>query len=380
MTADTDILIVGGGAVGLAIARAALMRGREVILIERHDRLGTETTSRNSEVIHAGLYYQPGSRRARFCVAGKSLLYDFATEAGIPVCRCGKLLVATSDDDLAKLQSIQDNAAQNGVTDLVPLTAREAKAREPELACVAACLSPSTGVIDSHAYIVALEGHVTSLGGMVVCNTEARRVEARAGDGFRIETESGGETAVLTANNVIIAGGLGASTLARTIEFPAPYRVPETYYAKGHYYSISGRAPFRHLVYPMPSGSWLGVHYTRDVAGRAKFGPDFEWRDEPCYAFDDADGARRARFANAIRRYWPGLKDYALSPDYTGIRPKVSRDNSAAVDFVIHGPADHGIGGLIALYGIDSPGLTSSLAIAEHCADLIAQTSESEMR
>ena len=369
LTADTDILVVGGGAVGLAIARAALMRGREVLLIERHDRLGTETSSRNSEVIHAGLYYQPGSIRARFCVAGKSLLYAFATETGIPVSRCGKLLVATSDADLAKLESIKANAALNGVTDLVPLTASEAMALEPELSCIAACLSPSTGVIDSSAYMLALEGHITSLGGMIVRNTAATRIDALAGGGFKIETDSAGETSALTTNTVVIAGGLGASALARTITFPSPYCVPETYFAKGHYYSMSGRAPFRHLVYPMPSGSWLGVHYTHDVAGRAKFGPDFEWRDKPCYAFEDADGERRARFASAIRRYWPALKDDALSPDYTGIRPKVTRDNSAAVDFVIHGPADHGVPGLVALYGIDSPGLTASLAIGDHCAE-----------
>lgn len=365
MSTDADCLVIGGGVVGLAIARALLEAGREVLLVERNSRLGQETTSRNSEVVHAGLYYKPGSLRARLCVKGKRKLYDFAANAGVPIERCGKLLVATSEDDLQKLRSIEETAAQNGVTDLRRLTREEAQSLEPELNCVAATLSPSTGVIDSHSLVVALEGHVTSLGGMIVLNTTAQRI-GRADDGtFLLECGSGDEVVSLTSKAVVVAGGLGTSDLVRTLPAKLGYSPPATYYAKGHYFALSGRAPFHHLVYPMPTGSWLGVHFTRDVSGRAKFGPDFEWCDEISYAFDDADNARRTRFAKEIRRYWPNLPEDALHPDYTGIRPKISRENSTAADFAIHGPADHGIEGLVALYGIDSPGLTSSLAIAD---------------
>ncbi len=369
MAADTEILVIGGGAVGLAIAREFALRGHDVLLIERNGRLGMETSSRNSEVVHAGLYYTPNSLRARFCVNGKNRLYEFAAEAGVPIERCGKLLVATSKAEIAKLDAIRQTAQANGVDDLVPLSAADARALEPQLACVAACLSPSTGVIDSHAYMQALEGHLASLGGMVVLNTKATRIEVTPERTFAVETESSGEAARLTADRVVIAGGLGASALAGTLSFPPPYTAPPTYFAKGHYFALSGRAPFRHLVYPMPSGSWLGVHFTRDTAGRGKFGPDFDWRDTIGYEFEDADGARRAAFAQAIRRYWPGLPDDALHPDYTGIRPKTSRENSTVADFTIHGPAEHGVEGLVALYGIDSPGLTSSLAMGTYVAD-----------
>lgn len=371
--ADTDVVVVGGGAIGLAIGRALALRGRDVMVLEKNAQIGMETSSRNSEVVHAGLYYQPGSHRSRFCVRGKALLYAFVAEAGVPIEKCGKLLVATSEAEEAKLSGLQETAKQNGVLDLEPISATQARALEPELFCTAACFSPSTGVIDSHRYMQALDGHISSLGGMVVLNTRVTGVARCANGLFSIETESGGSRSTLTATTVVLAGGLNASALARRVPFGEGYVVPETYFAKGHYFSLSGRAPFTRLVYPMPSGSWLGVHFTRDVSGRAKFGPDFEWVDAIDYTFDDRAGARRDAFEAAVRRYWPGLPARSLQPDYTGIRPKVSPENSATIDFLIHGPDDHGLDGVVALYGIDSPGLTSSLAIADYVSELLIQ-------
>jgi L-2-hydroxyglutarate oxidase LhgO len=364
--------VVGAGVVGLAIARALALRGHEVLVLERHNRIGSETSSRNSEVIHAGLYYPPGSLRARLCVAGKKLLYDFCAENGVAHNRCGKLLVATQEAEIAKLEAIAATAKVNGVDDLSRLTTQEARALEPEVACVAAYLSPSTGVIDSHALMFALEGHLTARGGQVVLNAAATGLAQRDDLGFEIEIDSAGETSNLTAKSLVVAAGFGATELGRKLAYKPGYAVPETFPAKGHYFSLSGRAPFRHLVYPMPDGAWLGVHLTLDVAGRAKFGPDIEWKDEVSYDFEDADGARRGRFEAEIRRYWPGLPDGALNPDYVGVRPKIYRQGEPAADFAIHGPSEHGLPRLVALYGIESPGLTASLAIGEHVAALLA--------
>ena len=372
MAADVETVVVGAGVVGLAIARALALKGQEVLVLERHDRIGSETSSRNSEVIHAGLYYPPGSLRARLCVAGKKQLYAFCAENGVAHSRCGKLLVATQDAEIAKLETIAKTASANGVNDLRRMSAEEARALEPEVACVAAYLSPSTGVVDSHGLMLALEGHLTAKGGQVVLNASATRLAQREGVGFEIGIDSGGETSRLTAKILVLAAGFGATQLGRTLAYKPGYTVPETYPAKGHYFSLSGRAPFRHLVYPMPQGAWLGVHLTLDVAGRAKFGPDIEWKDAVSYDFEDADGARRARFEAEIRRYWPGLPEDALQPDYVGVRPKIYREGEPVADFAIHGPAAHGVPGLVALYGIESPGLTSSLAIGDTVAALLA--------
>jgi L-2-hydroxyglutarate oxidase LhgO len=372
VAADVDTVVVGAGVVGLAIARALALRGHEVLVLERHDRIGSETSSRNSEVIHAGLYYPPGSLRAKLCVAGKKLLYDFCAENGVAHNRCGKLLVATQEAEIAKLEAIAATANANGVDDLSRLTAQEARALEPDVACVAAYFSPSTGVVDSHALMLALEGHLAARGGEVVLNASATGLSQRDGIGFEIEIDSAGETSRLTAESLVIAAGFGATALGRKLAYKPGYAVPETFPAKGHYFSLSGRAPFRHLVYPMPDGAWLGVHLTLDVAGRAKFGPDIEWKDDVTYDFEDADGARRARFEKEIRRYWPGLPEGALHPDYVGVRPKIYRQGEPAADFAIHGPAEHGVPRLVALYGIESPGLTASLAIGEHVAALLA--------
>jgi L-2-hydroxyglutarate oxidase LhgO len=279
-------------------------------------------------VIHAGLYYPPGSLRAKLCVAGKALLYRFCAESGVLHSRCGKLLVATQEEEIAKLDAIAANAARNGVHDLQRLSAEDARRLEPELACAAALLSPSTGVIDSQPDARAED--LTALGGQVVLISAVTGLAARPQAALQID--SAGETSRLTAANVVLAAGFGASALGRMLVYQPGYSVPATYPAKGHYYALAGRAPFRHLVYPMPQGAWLGVHLTLDVAGRAKFGPDIEWTDTVSYDFDDADGTRRTHFEREIRRYWPGLPDNALAPDYVGVRPKIYRRSEPVAD------------------------------------------------
>jgi L-2-hydroxyglutarate oxidase LhgO len=299
------------------------------------------------------------------------MLYDFARENGVAHQRYGKLLVATDEADLPRLNAIAETAAKNGVGDLVALTGGEARALEPELACVAAYLSPSTGVIDSHGLMQALEGHIASAGGSVVLNAEVTGLARGAAGDFEVATQSAGAASSMTCRNLVIAGGLGSTRLGKMIGGANDYRVPETYPAKGHYFALSGKAPFRHLVYPMPQGAWLGIHLTLDVAGQAKFGPDIAWTERIDYAFEDADGARKRLFEREVRRYWPALPAGALEPGYTGIRPKIYREGEPAADFAIHGPAEHGIERLVALYGIESPGLTSSLAIAAHVGAML---------
>lgn len=396
-TADIDCVVIGAGVVGLAIARALAAAGRDVMVIEQHDRVGAETSSRNSEVIHAGLYYAPGSLKARLCLEGKALLYSFAAENGVTARALGKLLVATSAAELPKLEAIAANAKSSGVDDLIALSAAEARAREPELSCVKAYLSPSTGIVDSHGLMLALEGHIQSASGEVVLGTRVTHIERdgglfhltlapfNAGNAAEETTAGSGADDTASAESIscrtlVVAAGLYASRLARTL-FPADaaisdvignaeppsYQPPETHFAKGHYFTLSGRAPFTHLIYPMPSDGGLGVHLTLDIAGQAKFGPDVAWTDTISYAFDDPDGERRAAFAGAIGRWWPQLPQDALQPGYTGVRPKLSRQGEPAADFAIHGPRVHGVDRLMILYGIESPGLTSALAIARLC-------------
>lgn len=367
MSTDVETIVIGAGIVGLAIARSLTREGQEVTVLEQHDRIGTETSSRNSEVIHAGIYYPPGSLRAKLCVTGKELLYDFAAKNDVAVRRCGKLLVATSADEVPKLAGLAATAKANGVGDLTQLSGVEARGMEPALACVAAYLSPSTGVIDSHGLMVALEGHVTSLGGVVVLNTRVDGIR-REGDDFQVSAASAGEITQIHCRNLVIAAGLGATRLGRMLTYTGAYQVPATYPAKGHYFALSGRAPFERLIYPMPKGAWLGIHLTLDVAGQAKFGPDIEWRDNVSYNFEDAHGSRLATFQAEIRRYWPDLPNGALLPGYTGVRPKIYREGEPAADFAIHGEREHGVPRLVALYGIESPGLTSCLAIGDYVA------------
>lgn len=392
MTADIDCLIVGAGVVGLAIARELARTGREVMVIDQHAQVGAETSSRNSEVIHAGLYYPPGSLKARLCIEGKALLYAFAAENGVTAKRLGKLLVATSPAEIPKLEAIAANAKASGVDDLAPLTPAQARTLEPELHCAAAYLSPSTGVIDSHGFMVALEGHIQAAGGQVVLSTRVKDIREEGGL-FRLVLAAAHDTTIenpssngdrdtddgsdsLTCRTLVLAAGLHTSQLAASLfanvahtnDKPAGYVPPATRFAKGHYFTLTGRAPFEHLIYPMPHDGGLGVHLTLDIAGDAKFGPDVTWVDRITYAFDDPDGQRRASFIDAIRQWWPNLPADALQPGYTGMRPKLSRQGEPAADFAIHGPEIHGRRDLVALYGIESPGLTASLAIARHVA------------
>lgn len=364
-----DCVVAGAGVVGLAIGRELSQRGFETLVIDRASAIGTETSARNSEVIHAGLYYPPGSRKAGFCARGKKLLYAFATARGIPHRRCGKLIVAASPEQEAVLRTIADRASACGVSDLAFLSAGEAKALEPALACVAALHSPSTGIIDSHAYMLALEGDIEERGGGVALNTEI--VSVRAGDdGFRIETvdRQSGEGFPLLARNFINSAGLWAAALAASMDGLDRRFVPGIRYAKGNYFSASGKAPFSRLIYPVPEPGGLGVHLTLDLAGTMRFGPDVEWVDRIDYTVDP----RRAdRFYSEIRKYWPALRGDALEPAYCGIRPKPYRDGQAVTDFLIEGAETHGIPGLVNLFGIESPGLTASLAIAEHVADML---------
>ncbi len=360
-----DCVVIGAGVVGLAVARALALAGREVIVVEAADAIGTETSSRNSEVIHAGIYYPKDSLMARACVAGRRLLYAYCRDHGVPHINCGKLIVATSETESEKLAEIKGRAEANGVEGMRLLTAAEAVAMEPNLQCTAALLSPATGIIDSHSYMLALQGDAEARGAMYAFNSpvEAGRV-ANAG----IDLEVGGaEPMRLRARLVINSAGLHAPTLARKIVGLPSDRIPTAYYAKGNYFTLAGRSPFSRLIYPVPVPGGLGVHITVDMGGQAKFGPDVEWIDLIDYTVDPH---RADKFYAAVRRYWPGLKDGALQPGYAGIRPKTVPQGAPAQDFQVQGPADHGVPGLINLFGIESPGLTASLALAGQVAEM----------
>jgi len=367
MTADIETIVVGAGVVGLAVARALAQAGHGVLVLEQHELIGSETSSRNSEVIHAGIYYPPGSLRAGLCVRGKELLYRFCAENKVAHARCGKLLVATHESQLPKLAAIRETAAKNGVTDLEPIGGNAARDLEPELHCVGALISPSTGIVDSHGLMLALEGHVEANGGSVVLRCPVERIERTSQGDFRLVT--GGEApGVITCANLVLCAGLHSSKLAATLDYAEGYRPPETYYAKGQYYALSGPSPFKRHIYPLPDGAWLGLHATVDIGGRCKFGPDIEWIAGLDYSFVPE---KLERFLDFVRSYYPGLDVSRLHPDYTGIRPKLYREGEPVPDFAIHGADKHGQPGLIALYGIESPGLTASLAIGEMVAGML---------
>jgi len=365
---QVDVVVVGAGVVGLAVARALALQGREVMVLEAADAFGTGTSSRNSEVIHAGIYYPRGSLKARLCVQGKEMLYAYCAERGIAHRRCGKLIVATNEAQLGDLQGIQAKGAANGVGDLVLLTRDEARALEPQLECVAALQSPSTGIVDSHGLMLALLGDVENAGGLLALNSTVADMVVQPGRGILVRAGDGTELLARTAVN---AAGLYAPTLARHTEGLAPAQVPPTYFAKGNYFTLAGRSPFSRLIYPVPEAAGLGVHLTIDLGGQAKFGPDVQWVASP----EDlvVDPARGDAFYAEVRKYWPGLADGALLPGYAGIRPKISGPGEPAADFVIQGPRAHGVAGLVNLFGIESPGLTSALAIGAEVVRLLAE-------
>lgn len=364
---STGAVVIGAGIVGLACARELAGRGIETVIVERHETFGQETSSRNSEVIHAGLYYPTRMLKARLCVEGNRRLYDYCSERGIAHRRCGKLVVATGEAQLAYLEKLRQQAIDNGVDDTRLLTVEEARRLEPALRCVGALHSPSTGIVDSHALMLSLLGDAEARGAAFAPNSAVRSIEA-AGGRIRLSIDCDGETLLLDAERVVNAAGLSAVALARTLPgYPATL-LPTAYLAKGNYYALGGRAPFSRLIYPVPEPGGLGVHLTLDLGGQARFGPDVEWIETIDYGVDPrrADG-----FYAEVRKYWPDLPDAALQPAYSGIRPKISGPGEPNADFVIQGPAGHGIAGLVNLFGIESPGLTACLAIAGYVGGLL---------
>jgi L-2-hydroxyglutarate oxidase LhgO len=375
MTESVDAVVVGAGVIGLAIARRLALDGREVLVLERHDAIGSETSSRNSEVIHAGIYNLPRRLKTTLCVAGRAMLYPYCAEHGVPHARLGKLIVAVEPAEIAALAKLKEQGELNGVDDLVWLTGDAAMALEPQLVCVAAVLSPSTGIIDGHQLMLALQGDLENAGGAVVLNAPVEAGEVR-NDGILLSI-GGAEPTRLQARVVINAGGLGAMDLARALKGLPPQHAAPVWFAKGNYFRLTAKAPFSRLIYPIPVPGGLGTHMTLDLAGRARFGPDVEWVDRPNYAVDPRRGES---FYADIRRYWPDLADGALAPDYAGIRPKLGPAGSPMLDFRIEGPAQHGVAGLINLFGIESPGLTSCLAIADHVAGLLGENDTIQRR
>ena len=358
---SVDAVVVGAGVVGLAVARELAMAGREVIILDAEDAIGTHTSSRNSEVIHAGIYYPEGSLKARSCVEGRQRLYEYCASHGVPHRRCGKLIVATDQKQLQELENIRAKAHANGVSDVDWIAKDEVARMEPELFCMGALHSPSTGIIDSHALMLAYLGDAEAGGAMLALKSPLER--ARVRQGFELHV-TGSDPIRCTV--LVNSAGLRAPTVAKAIDGYPAHLAPRELYAKGNYYSLNRKSPFTRLIYPVPEPGGLGVHVTLDLAGQARFGPDVEWVERIDY---DVDPRRAERFYAAIRRYWPGLPDDSLSPGYAGIRPKTAGPGEPAPDFEIQGPRKHGVPGLVQLYGIESPGLTSSLALARAVRD-----------
>ena len=354
-----QVLVVGAGVIGLAVARALALAGHEVIVAEAANAIGTGISSRNSEVIHAGLYYPSGSLRARHCPAGRRALYALAASHGVPHRKCGKLVVAAQAGEIARLQAIHAQAVANGVEGVAIISAQEAQKLEPALSCVAAMISPETGVVDSHRFMLALRGDLEDHGGAIAFNTPIERLERSRG-GWQARF-GGSDPQSIAVDAVVNCAGLGAQRLARaTAGYPCE-RIPRLVLAKGNYFNYSGRPAFSRLIYPVPVPGGLGVHVTLDLAGRMRFGPDVEWIESENY---DVASERAQSFYASIRKYWPALPDNSLAPDYAGIRPKLSGPGEPAVDFMVEGPAQHGLAGLVSLFGIESPGLTCALSLA----------------
>jgi L-2-hydroxyglutarate oxidase LhgO len=361
-----DVAVIGAGVVGLAVARAFALAGREVVLLEAESTIGSHTSSRNSEVIHAGIYYQAGSLKARLCVEGKKALYAFCEANDVGHSRLGKLIVATTADHIPVLERLLAQARANGVDDLTWVEREEVQRLEPAVLCERALLSPSTGIIDSHGFMAALKRDAEARGAHVILNSPVvgGRVDERG-----IELSIGGSDPVRALCRVVVnSAGLYAQAVANSIEGLPKSTISPSFLAKGHYFILRGKSPFSRLVYPVPEPGGLGVHVTLDLGGQARFGPDVSWIDAIDYGLDES---RAQSFYPAIRRYFPGLVEGSLQPGYTGIRPKTTPAGSPAQDFTIQGPADHGVGGLVNLYGIESPGLTAALALADHVLRLV---------
>lgn len=371
---SVDCLVIGAGVVGLAVARAVAAAGREVIVVEHEPVIGSGISSRNSEVVHAGLYYDADSLKARCCVRGNRLLYEFCEARGVAHRNCGKLVVATCPGDLDKLRALATRALANGVTDLVWLSAAQARHLEPELDCTAALLSPSSGIVDSHGFMTALLADAQAAGALLAVASSF--AGARPNGSAWIARTAGGSSCELEAGWIVNCAGLCAQNVARSMEGFPPEFIPRQWLAKGHYFSLAGRSPFSRLVYPLPSDGGLGVHCTIDLGGQAKFGPDVQWLPQgtPPDAIDyGVDASRAGSFYGEIRRYWPNLRDGTLSPGYSGVRPKLAGPGMSAADFRIDGPSVHGCDGIVQLFGIESPGLTASMAIAERVAAIVCQ-------
>ena len=365
MTESVDCIVVGAGVVGLAVARRLAFAGRDVIVLETEDTIGTQTSSRNSEVIHAGIYYPTNSLKAVTCVAGKNRLYRYCSSHGVPHLRLGKLIVATNESQLVALQELKLKAAANGVPDLDFKRHDEIADMEPAIHAVGALLSPSTGIIDSHSLMLAYQGDAEDHGAMIAFNSPVTRGKV-TNKKIELTVKESGTECTVVANIVVNAAGLGAQRLAHSIAGLSPETIPERYLARGCYFTVSGKSPFTRLIYPVPEPGGLGVHVTLDMGGSVRFGPDVEWIDNVDY---EIDPKRADSFYSAIRKYYPQLEDGALQPGYAGIRPKIKKKGSVAGDFLIQGSREHGIEGLVNMYGIESPGLTASLALA----DIVAQ-------
>jgi L-2-hydroxyglutarate oxidase LhgO len=369
-----DSIVIGAGVVGLAVARALALHGHEVIVLEQESAIGTGVSSRNSEVIHAGIYYAPGSLKAALCVRGKHMLYEYCGQKNIAYKRCGKLIVSSRPEDDAKLHALMQRASANGVTDLQLLSPDQARALEPQLRCTAALLSPSSGIVDSHGLMLSLLGDAQNTGGLLALKSSFDHARLQ-GDRWHVQT--GGDASFeMTANWLINCAGLNAQAVAQRMEGFDPAHIPAPHWAKGHYFSLSGRAPFSHLIYPVPADGGLGVHLTLDLGGQGKFGPDVEWLQTAnnADALDyTVDLQRTVSFYQEVRQYWPALPDDALQPAYSGVRPKLSGPGEGAADFCILGPREHGAAGVVQLFGIESPGLTSALALADLVAAQVAE-------
>lgn len=368
MSEITECVVIGAGVIGLSIARELAMAGHEVIILETAHSIGTETSSRNSEVIHAGIYYPRDSLKAKLCLEGKKKLYEYCRSHNVPHKTCGKLIVATNKEEIPVLEKIIRQAQENGVTDLYKIDEKRTSMLEPELKCTEAIVSPSTGIIDSHSLMLAYQGEAEDHGAMIAYHSKVVSGEISPRK-FSIEVDiNDGETIKLCCNKMIIAGGLNSQKIARNLDGFPRSKIPPSYLCKGSYFALQGKAPFSRLIYPVPNSASLGVHVTLDMGGQVRFGPDQEWVPKVDY---DVDPDRASQFYESVRRYYPKLKQGALIPAYAGVRPKIQGPKEATKDFCIQGPKEHGIDGLIALYGIESPGLTASLAIAREVTQIL---------